>query len=73
MEGLFAKDADHTWMFGVTTLKISASDTLRIHPSVYSKRTKAEERSEKGKEKNKESKQYNELIETKIRVIPVFP
>jgi len=42
MEGLSAKDADHTWMFGVTTLKISASDTLRILSPVYSKGTKAE-------------------------------
>jgi len=54
MEGLSVKDADHTWTFGVTTLKISASDTLRIHPPVYSKGTKAEERVRKGKRKNKE-------------------
>ena len=73
MEGLSAKDADHTWTFGVTTLKIPASGTLRIHPPVYSKGTKAEERVRKGKGKNKENKQYNELIETKIRVIPVLP
>jgi len=47
------KDADHTWMFGVTTLKISASDTLRILSPVYSKGTKAEERVRKGKRKTK--------------------
>ena len=53
MEGLPVKDADHTWMFGVTTLKIAASDTLRIHPSIYSKGTKVEERVRKGKRKTK--------------------
>ena len=53
MEGLPVKDADHTWMFGVTTLKISASDTLRILSPVYSKGTKAEERVRKGKRKTK--------------------
>ena len=51
MEGLPVKDADHTWTFGVTILKIAASDTLRIHSPVYSRGTKAEERVRKRKNK----------------------
>ena len=73
MEGLPVKDVDHTWTFGVTTLKNRSERHAENSSVSLLKEDKSRRESEKGKRKTKKIDKARESIKTKSELSPSFP